>query len=72
MKTKPLFSALDRRRAVTIPQLSELTGIPASSLRRWALEGQIPGGLRKGKNRWYFNRADLEQWWGSMQQTQSV
>jgi predicted site-specific integrase-resolvase len=71
MKPKSLFSPLDRRKYVTLGQISEATEIPLSTLRDWVNKGQIRGAFRgtAGKGRkWRLSRADAELWWQEMQQ----
>jgi hypothetical protein len=70
MKTKSLFSPLDRRKSVSLGDLSEATGIPIQTLRDQVNRGEIPGMFRGGKGRkWRIGRADAERWWQEMQQT---
>jgi hypothetical protein len=45
--TEPLFSDLDRRRCISLVDVSEVTGFPPSQLRIYALDGTIPAGARR-------------------------
>jgi hypothetical protein len=42
--TEPLFSDLDRRRCISLVEVSEVTGFPPSQLRIYSIDGTIPGG----------------------------
>jgi excisionase family DNA binding protein len=67
MKPRTLFSALDRRKTVTLGDLSEETGIPLQTLRDMIARGEIPGVFRSGPGRkWRIGRADAERWWQDM------
>ena len=71
MKAKSLFSPLDRRKSVSLGDLSEATGIPIETLRAQVNRGEIPGMFRSGTGKgrkWRLNRADAERWWQEMQQ----
>jgi excisionase family DNA binding protein len=68
-QNKPLFSANDYRKIITLSQLEETTGIKKSTLRIWLRDNRIPGAFRAGRGtRWQFNRDALEEWWQDMQQ----
>jgi excisionase family DNA binding protein len=72
MKAKTLFSSLDRRKTVTLGEVSEASGIPLQTLRDQINRHEIPGVFRSraGKGRkWRINRADAERWWQEMQQS---
>jgi hypothetical protein len=63
-KVEPLFSNLDRRRLIPLAEVAKITGIKA--LRTHAINGSVPGARQIGKGkkqRWYFDRILLENWW---------
>jgi Helix-turn-helix domain len=65
-----LFSPLDRRKTVTLSDLSEATGFATQTLREQINRGEIPGAFRSGVGKgrkWRINRAAAEQWWQGMQ-----
>jgi hypothetical protein len=73
MKPKTLFSPLDKRRGVDLPELAELTGWKITTLREYANRGEIHGAMRGGKGRrWWFEREGVEKWWASLRQTEPV
>jgi excisionase family DNA binding protein len=59
-----LISRLDQRETVSLMEAARILGISDDTLRRYARDGDIPGGFqtRKGK-RWRFRRKELEAWW---------
>jgi hypothetical protein len=63
-KVEPLFSTLDRRRRIPINEVALTTGFEVRTLRRYALDGTIPGARQAGPGkRFTFNRDLLETWW---------
>jgi excisionase family DNA binding protein len=69
VKAKSLFSALHRRKTLTLGQLAELTEIPITTLRDQVNRGEIPGAFRSGPGKgrkWRFQRESIEQWWQDM------
>jgi hypothetical protein len=64
MKIPPLFSELDRRRRIPLNELAAVIGFPVRQLRRYAIDGTIPGAKQIGpRKHWTFDRDQLEKWW---------
>jgi excisionase family DNA binding protein len=61
----PLFyEKADRRRRLPLAEVAERLGIPQRTLRRYALDGTIPGARRFGpRKHWTFEKYQLETWW---------
>jgi excisionase family DNA binding protein len=75
MKTRTLFSPLDRRKSVTLGDISEASGIPLQTLRDQIARGEIPGVFRSGPGKgrkWRISRADAETWWQQMQSPKAL
>jgi hypothetical protein len=71
VKAKTLFSPLDRRKTVTLGDLSDASGIPLQTLRDQINRHEIPGVFRSGPGKgrkWRISRADAECWWQEMHQ----
>jgi hypothetical protein len=61
---EPLFSDLDRRELIPLPEVAAKTGYTPSQLRIYAMDGTVPGARQAGKGkRWVFRREPLEKWW---------
>ena len=66
-----LISPLDKRETVSLMEAAEILGISHWALRRYAKDGDIPGGFqisrgkrsKHGGKRWRFRRKELEAWW---------
>jgi hypothetical protein len=64
LKIPPLFSDLDRRRRIPLNEVAEVIGFDVRRLRRYAIEGIIPGAKQLGpRKHWTFDRHQLETWW---------
>jgi excisionase family DNA binding protein len=69
MKIAPLISDLDRRRLIPLAEVAEVTGIDYQALRRYAIDGTIPGARQPGRGKqWLFERKALETWWQKFNQ----
>jgi excisionase family DNA binding protein len=70
VKATTLFPELDRRKTVTLGDLSEQSGIPLRTIQDQVARGEIPGAFRSGKGKgrkWRIRRSDAERWWQEMQ-----
>jgi predicted DNA-binding transcriptional regulator AlpA len=64
VKIPPLFSGEDRRRLIPLIEVAEITGFDRRTLRRYAINGTIPGARQVGPRKpWIFDRFQLEKWW---------
>ena len=63
-----ILSPLDKRRSIALSEAARVLGISARTLRRYALEGGVPGAFRIGTRRshWRF-RTDLLECWFARQ-----
>jgi len=63
-----ILSPLDKRRSIALSEAARVLGISARTLRRYAVEGGVPGAFRIGKRRshWRF-RIDLLECWFARQ-----
>jgi hypothetical protein len=67
-QTQTLISPLDGRASFNTIEVSQLTGMSAKTIRKYAGLGYIPGAFQPaGKwSGWRFKRKELETWWASM------
>lgn len=69
-RVQPLFSVEDKRRRIPIAEVAEKLGYRIQTLRRYAIDGTIPGGRQAGPGKQYtFDRDRLEAWWQEFNQT---
>jgi predicted site-specific integrase-resolvase len=63
-----LVSPLDGRASFNTNEVSQLTGMSAKTIRKYAGLGFIPGAFQPaGKwSGWRFKKKELETWWTSM------
>lgn len=70
MKVQPLLSPLDKRRTLTLAEISESSGIKLATLRLWINRGEMDAfrnGVGKGR-KWMMSRAAAELWWQELHQ----
>jgi predicted DNA-binding transcriptional regulator AlpA len=67
MEDNQLLTSLDRRKSVSLEEVSKITGIGVRSLRRYMKKGLIPGGFQPGgyHSEWRFKRDEIEAWWAA-------
>jgi excisionase family DNA binding protein len=63
-----ILTPLDGRATVALKEIAERIGVPAGTVRRWAVEGKVPGAFQAvGKwSRWRFKRDVIENWYQTL------
>ena len=67
-QSTPLVSPLDGRASLNTNEVSQLTGMSAKTIRKYAGLGYISGAFQPaGKHSgWRFKRRELEAWWQAL------
>ena len=61
---RPLIWKQDKRRRIPLAEVAQLIGLSTRKLRRYAMDGTIPGARQFGpRKEWSFERDRLETWW---------
>ena len=64
MEIRPLIWKHDKRRRIPLAEVAQLIGLSTRKLRRYAMDGTIPGARQFGpRKEWSFERDQLEAWW---------
>jgi hypothetical protein len=59
-----LFSELNGRKTVSIPEVAKALGCDAETVRKCAISGAIPGAFQlRTEGNWRFRVSILEAWW---------